>query len=57
MPDLQIGQTSIYYTVRYSSRTKRQRLVVTPEAVEVVAPTDTHKSKSPPSSTPNAAGY
>ena len=34
---LQIGQTSIPYTVRYSSRTKHQRLVVTPEAVEVVA--------------------
>jgi hypothetical protein len=41
MPVLQIGQTSISYTVRYSSRTKRQHIVVTPEAVEVVAPTDT----------------
>ena len=41
MPVLQIGQTSIPYTVRYSSRTKRQRILVTPEAVEVVAPTDT----------------
>jgi hypothetical protein len=41
MPVLQIGQTSIPYTVRYSSRTKRQRIVVTPEVVEVVAPTDT----------------
>jgi hypothetical protein len=41
MPVLQIGQTSIPYTVRYSSRTKRQRIVVTPEAVEIVAPTDT----------------
>ncbi|MBD2001726.1 YgjP-like metallopeptidase domain-containing protein [Funiculus sociatus] len=41
MPVLQIGQTSIPYTVRYSSRTKRQRLVVTPQTVEVVAPTDT----------------
>jgi hypothetical protein len=38
---VKIGQTSIPYTVRYNSRTKRQRIVVTPEAVEVVAPTDT----------------
>jgi hypothetical protein len=37
MSVLQIGQTSIPYTVRYSSRTKRQRILVTPEAVEVVA--------------------
>ena len=41
MPVLQIGQTSIPYTVRYSNRTKRQRVIVTPETVEVVAPTDT----------------
>ncbi|BAZ32263.1 hypothetical protein NIES4074_47650 [Cylindrospermum sp. NIES-4074] len=41
MPILQIGQTSISYTVRYSNRIKNQRLVVTPEAVEVVAPPDT----------------
>ena len=41
MPVLQIGQTSIPYTVRYSKRTKSQRIVVTPEAVEVVAPPDT----------------
>ncbi|MBD2491718.1 M48 family metallopeptidase [Aulosira sp. FACHB-615] len=41
MPVLQIGQTSIPYTVRYSSRTKSQRIVVTPNAVEVVAPPDT----------------
>ena len=41
MPVLQIGQTSISYTVRYSDRTKHQRIVVSSEAVEVVAPTDT----------------
>jgi hypothetical protein len=41
MPVLQIGQTTIPYTVRYSNRTKRQRIIVTPEAVEVVAPADT----------------
>ncbi|BAY41797.1 hypothetical protein NIES2111_61930 (plasmid) [Nostoc sp. NIES-2111] len=41
MPVLQIGQTCIPYTVRYSSRTRSQRIVVTPDAVEVVAPPDT----------------
>ncbi|MGB3205788.1 MAG: SprT family zinc-dependent metalloprotease [Crinalium sp.] len=41
MPVLQIGQTSIPYTVRYSKRTRSQRIVVTPEAVEVVVPADT----------------
>ncbi|AFZ23726.1 putative metal-dependent hydrolase [Cylindrospermum stagnale PCC 7417] len=41
MPILQIGQTSIPYTVRYSNRIKNQRIIVTPEAVEVVAPPDT----------------
>ncbi|MHC0067540.1 M48 family metallopeptidase [Nostoc sp. UIC 10890] len=41
MPILQIGKTSIPYTVRYSNRTKQQRIVVTLEAVEVVAPSDT----------------
>jgi predicted metal-dependent hydrolase len=41
MPILQIGQTSIPYTVRYSKRTKSQRIVVTPEVVEVIAPPDT----------------
>ncbi|MBD2770987.1 M48 family metallopeptidase [Iningainema tapete] len=45
MPILQIGQTSIPYTVRYSRRTKHQRIVVTPEAVEVVAPADTPKEQ------------
>lgn len=35
MPILQIGQTTSPYTVRYNSRTKRQRIVVTPEAIEV----------------------
>jgi predicted metal-dependent hydrolase len=45
MPILQIGQTSIPYTVRYSKRTKNQRIVVTPEAVEVVAPPDTPSEK------------
>ncbi len=43
MPVLQIGQTSIPYTVRYSLRTKQQRLVVTAEAVEVVAPTEQNR--------------
>jgi len=45
MPILQIGQTSIPYTVRYSKRTKNQRIIVTPEAVEVVAPPDTPSEK------------
>ncbi|MBE8989439.1 M48 family metallopeptidase [Nostoc sp. LEGE 12450] len=45
MPILQIGQTNISYTVRYSNRTKQQRIVVTSEAVEVVAPPDTPVEK------------
>ncbi|WP_414569418.1 M48 family metallopeptidase [Nostoc sp. CCY 9925] len=45
MPILEIGQTSIPYTVRYSKRTKNQRIVVTPEAVEVVPPPDTPSEK------------
>lgn len=38
MPILQIGKTNIPYTVRESSRVKHQRIIVTPEAVEVVVP-------------------
>ena len=41
MPTLQIGNTSIPYTVRYSSRAKYQRIVVTANAVEVVVPVNT----------------
>lgn len=41
MPTLHIGKTSIPYTIRYSTRAKRQRIVVTPSSVEVVVPTDT----------------
>ena len=41
MPVLQIGKTHIPYTVRESSRVKHQRIVVTPEAVEVVVPPNT----------------
>jgi predicted metal-dependent hydrolase len=38
MPVLVIGDTHIPYTVRYSDRAGRKRIVVTPEGVEVVAP-------------------
>ncbi|MBW4509067.1 MAG: M48 family metallopeptidase [Scytonematopsis contorta HA4267-MV1] len=38
---LTIGETSIPYTVRYSHRSKHQRIVVTPKNVEVVAPNNT----------------
>lgn len=41
MPVLQIGKTNIPYTVRESSRAKHQRIIVTPEAVEVVVPLNT----------------
>ncbi len=41
MPTLQIGKTSIPYTIRYSTRAKQQRIIVTPSAVEVVVPTNT----------------
>lgn len=41
MPTLQIGQTTIPYTVRYSDRAKRQSIVVTPDAVEVIVPPGT----------------
>ncbi len=41
MPTRQIGKTSIPYTIRYSTRAKRQRIVVTSSVVEVVVPTNT----------------
>mgnify|MGYP001804179207 FL=1 len=41
MPVLQIGETSISYTIRYSKRSKRQRIIVSPKGVEVVAPINT----------------
>ncbi|MGB3638632.1 MAG: SprT family zinc-dependent metalloprotease [Rivularia sp. (in: cyanobacteria)] len=41
MPVLQIGETSIAYTIRYSKRSKRQRIIVSPKGVEVVAPINT----------------
>ncbi len=41
MPVLQVGETSITYTIRYSKRSKRQRIIVSPKGVEVVAPINT----------------
>ena len=41
MPVLQVGETSIPYTIRYSKRSKRQRIIVSPKGVEVVAPINT----------------
>ncbi len=41
MPVLQIGETNISYTIRYSKRSKRQRIIVSPKGVEVVAPINT----------------
>ncbi len=41
MPVLQIDETSISYTIRYSKRSKRQRIIVSPKGVEVVAPMNT----------------
>lgn len=41
MPVLQVGETSIAYTIRYSKRSKRQRIIVSPKGVEVVAPINT----------------
>lgn len=41
MSSLLIGQTRIDYEVRFSSRAKTQRIVVTPGKVEVVAPDGT----------------
>ncbi len=38
MPILQVGATEIPYRIRHSTAAKRKRIVVTPEAVEVVAP-------------------
>lgn len=36
-----VGKTPIEYMVRYSDRAKTQRIVVTPETVEVIAPRGT----------------
>ena len=41
MPVLQVDETSISYTIRYSKRSKRQRIIVSPKGVEVVAPINT----------------
>ena len=41
MHTLQVGTTDIPYEVRYSARAGRKRIVVTPEGVEVVAPSGT----------------
>ncbi len=41
MPILTIGNTEIAYQIRYSDRARRKRIVVTPEGVEVVAPSGT----------------
>ena len=41
MQVLTIGKTEIPYVVRYSERARRKRIVVTPDGVEVVAPSGT----------------
>lgn len=41
MPILRVGATDIPYEVRYSTKAKRKRIVVTPDGVEVVAPKGT----------------
>jgi len=41
MPELQVGEVSIPWTVRFSARETRKRIVATPEGVEVVAPEGT----------------
>ena len=41
MPVLQLDETNISYTIRYSKRSKRQRIIVSPKGVEVVAPINT----------------
>ena len=41
MPTLSVGTTDIQYEVRYSAKTLRKRIVVTPAGVEVVAPQGT----------------
>ncbi len=38
MPTLTVGRQAIPYTIRRSDRAKRQRIIVTPGGVEVVAP-------------------
>ena len=38
MPTLTIGKNAIPYTVRRSERAKRQRIILTPKGMEVVAP-------------------
>ena len=38
MNSLMIGKTRIEYEVRFSPRARRQRIVVTPGKVEVIAP-------------------
>lgn len=38
MPTLTIGKYELPYTIRRSDRAKRQRIIVTPKSVEVVAP-------------------
>lgn len=43
MPTLTIGKSEIPYTIRRSDRAKRQRIVVTPKGVEVVAPVGRHR--------------
>lgn len=40
MPLLVVGATAIHYEVRRSPRVRRQRIIVTPHLVEVVAPQD-----------------
>lgn len=41
MPVLTVGTTTIPYEVRYSTKARRKRIVVTPGGVEVVAPQGT----------------
>lgn len=41
MPTLKVGRTDIPYTITHSTRARRQRIVVTSGAVEVIAPEGT----------------
>jgi len=45
MPTLTIGKTSVPYTVRRSERARRQRIVLTPKTMEVVAPADRSRAE------------
>ena len=38
MPELQVGKTTIPYSIRFSRKARKRRIVVRPDKVEVVAP-------------------